>query len=200
MPRIAPNTAAQPVAQNEAPSLNLNDTGDRMREAHDRTAIHAMRDGEADQRSSPRSETGDHVWKAPLNLDAPPERPGYRQRWVRSEFRNEKDNLNWQAKLREGWVPRDPETVPNAEQYFGSHVQSTESVIRVGGLILMEIPEDKLRAKRRAIDQISRSQEQSVSVDTDKVSREGVRSGYAPIIREESREVVTGRRPETLAD
>lgn len=198
MPRITNGTTgpAKPAALNE-PDL---DTADRMREGRSRLSMYEGRENESDARNTPRMSTQDYTWRRPMNLDAPEPRPGYAQRWVRSELRSEKDNLNWQGKVREGWVPRDPSTVPDAEAFFGQGSHLGQAVIRVGGLILMEMPIQKLDSKRRAIAEASRRQEQSVSVETDKISREGQRFGAPPIVREDEVRATTGRRPNIMAD
>ncbi len=199
MPRIT-DQAAQAAPVSKIKDTRDLDTADRLRDGHMRLSMHDTRESEADIRNTPRATTQDYTWRRPMNLDAPEPRPGYRQRWVRSEFRSEKDNLNWQGKVREGWVPRKPETVPDHEAFFGQNSHMGQDVIRVGGLILMEIPEQKLASKRRAIDEASRRQEQSVSMETDRISRDGVRSGAPPIVREDEVRVATGRRPNTLAN
>ena len=194
MPRIS-NGA--PRAQNDT---DMMDTASRLREPRMRGAMHEDRDAVQDARNTPRMETTDYTWRRPSNLDAPEPRPGYRQRWVRAEFRSEADNLNWQAKVREGWRPRDPQTVPEYEAFFGQGSHMDKAVIRVGGLILMEIPEQQLRAKRRALDEQTARQEASVAQETDKISRDGRMQGAPPIVRDERVNVTTGRRPETMAD
>lgn len=177
------------------------DTADRLRPAGVHEPMHDARGSESDARNTPRETLADYQYRPPTHLDAPPPRPGYVQRWVRSEFRTENDNLNWQAKLREGWAPRDPKTVPGHLYFFGQTSKTGQDVIRVGGMILMECPEAKVRLKREAIREAVRRQEQSVSMDTDKASREGRAVGAHPIIREETTEVSRGhRRPPTLAD
>lgn len=181
-------------------TINNLDTADRSREGRMRDPMHDAREAESDARNAPRMESSDYTWRRPMNLDAPTPRSGYVQRWVRSEFRTESDNLNWQAKTREGWRPRDPATVPEAESYFGTQSLRGSAVIRVGGLVLMEAPEAMIANKKRAIREIARNQERSVEMETEKISREGMRAGAPPIIRDETGTVTTGRRPETLAD
>lgn len=176
------------------------DTADRHRDGRMRGTLHQTR--EASTAHPPRHESADLAWRRPMNLDAPPPRPGYAQRWIRAEFRSESDNLNWQSKMREGWRPRDPATVSEADQYFGfSPAQyNGTGVIRVSGLILAEIEEYKLLAKRRAVREQALRQEQSVAMETEKISRAGVQAGAPPIVREDRADVTTGRRPPTLAD
>lgn len=176
------------------------DTAERARPKQVHTPMHEARGSESDARNTPRLSAADYEWRPPTNLDAPEPRPGYVQRWVRSEFRSEADNLNWTAKLREGWRPRDPKTVSESEYYFGEGSKNGQDVIRVGGMILMEAPLQLVQKKRQAINEQTRRQEQSVSMETDRASREGVAEGYAPIRREHTTRVSTGRRPSTLAD
>lgn len=201
MPRITSSAAPFSLgarAQNE-PDF---DTANRLRENQARPQMHEGRDTDADIRNLPRSDSTDYTWRPPTNLEAPTPRPGMVQRWVRVEFRSESDNLNWQSKDREGWKPRDPKTISNADSYFSSaaSMHNGQGVIRVGGLVLMEMDERRLHAKRVAINQMTRRQEESVSVETDKVSREGQAYGASPIVREERTEVSTGRRPSTMAN
>lgn len=196
MPRVNATTADD-LADYDEPDL---DTANRLRDARIRGSGHETRDSDADLRNLPRTEIADHVWKQPTNLDAPPPRPGYVQRWIRAEFRSEQDNLNWQGKIREGWVPRDPATVPDSAVFFGTSSHMDKSVIRVGGLILCEKPIQQHRAKQQAVREATRRQEQSVQMETDKTSREGQRQGFSPIVREDEVQSSVGkRRPPTMA-
>jgi hypothetical protein len=179
------------------------DTADRLREAHQREPMHETRDGDADARNIPRSATADLVYKAPMSLDAPAPRPGYAQRWIRLGFRNgEHDAINVQAKDREGWRPRDPASVPKGDAYFSlsSSAHQSGGVIRVGNLVLHEIPIEILRRKKQWLMEKNRRLEDSVRHDTDKASSEGMRRGFVPIVREDERQVSTGRRPATKAN
>lgn len=197
-----PNVAESPLRDDEFEETGRDmDTADRLREARDRFPDRHTREAEMDARNQPRATTADYEWRRPTSLEAPPPRPGYKQRWVRAEMRNENDNLNWTGKMREGWRPRDPATVPDCEAFYNVGKQANSNVIRVGGMILMEIEEYKLKVKRQAIREITRRQEESIAMETAKVSNEGVRQGFAPIVRDEKTEVSTGkRRPPALAD
>lgn len=196
MPRIKDGA----VAQNEDRNGVDLDTAERARPVSLHSPMHEMRGAEADARNQPRTTSAAMEYKLPTNLDAPPPRPGMKQRWVRSELRSESDNLNWQQKSREGWRPRDPATIDGSQYYFGEKGRDGKDVIRVGGMILMEIPEQQLMAKRRFIEGQTQRQEKSVLMDVNKASAEGVAQGFAPITGEETTRVQTGRRPNTLAD
>lgn len=176
------------------------DTADRFREHSMHETMHETRDSEMDVRNQPRMTSADFEWRRPMSLDAPPPRPGMVQRWVRAEMRSEADNLNWTSKMREGWRPRDPASIPDCESFYGVGQLNSQNVVRVGGLILMEMPEQRNNAKKQAIREAIRRQEESVKLETAKISAEGTRQGFAPIVREEKADVSTGRRPPTLAD
>ncbi len=209
MPRITSSNGS--ISQDPVPYYNAPahlgpvgpdlDTADRIRDVSGRPAMHEMRDAEADIRTLPRT-TSEVAWRRPTNLDAPNPRPGMVQRWVRAEMRSETDNLNWTSKLREGWRPRDPATLSAADAHLGLTAanHNGQGVIRVGGLILVEMEETRIQARRRAVSEQNRRQEASVSAETDKISREGQAIGAAPIVREERNEVSTGRRPHTMAN
>lgn len=170
-------------------------TGERAMPRRTHEEMHELRDAEV--RDVPRTSSADIVYRPPTNLDAPEPRPGYVQRWVRSSFRDGDDTLNWQARLGEGWRPRDPKTVPDHEARFRPMNQKADH-ISVGGLVLMEIDEQVMLAKRRWINEQNRRQEQSVSLETDRASKAGVAAGAEPIQRTHETQVSTGRRPPTL--
>lgn len=176
------------------------DTADRVRDFHVREPMHEARGAEMDARNQPRTTTMDVAWRRPTSLEAPPPRPGMAQRWVRVEVRNDNDRMNMANRMREGWRPRSPATVPGCESFYSVAQHAGQDVIRVGGLVLMEIDERILDSKRRAVQEQNRRQEESVRMETAKISADGVRQGFSPILREEQADVSTGRRPPTLTD
>jgi hypothetical protein len=202
MSRIIRNGSSNVIEQDDFTNpADMRETGGRHRDGHERYAMHEDREAEVDARNSSRAASTDYQWRRPSSLDAPQPRPGMKQRWVRAEFRSENDNLNWQTKSREGWKPRSPSTVPDCESFFGSSTPHLgQSVIRVGGLILMEAPIAMIESKAASIREATRRQEQSVLMETEKVSREGTAQGHAPIERSEQASFTTGRRPRTMAN
>lgn len=194
MPKI--RVAAEPAADDydDEPVI-----GTRQMEA--RTVMRETRDADERPGVGHNDPPSDYVWRRPTSLDAPPARAGYAQRWIRMAMRAEKDTINWSNKYREGWQPRDPATLPQEYRYLKGAAEGLGGAIVVGGLVLCEIPERILQAKARYLrDQVAK-QDQSVSTDTDTVSREGARLGAPPVVRDEQINVSRGRRPSTsLAD
>jgi hypothetical protein len=79
-------------------------------------------------------------WARSAELEAPEPRPGFTQRWIRIKLGNEEDARNSMRKFREGWLPRQLDTVPagHAPPTF-SHSR-LGNVIGVEDLILCEMP------------------------------------------------------------
>lgn len=80
------------------------------------------------------------AYRPPSVLDAPPPRPGMRQRWVRTHLLGQSDPAHVHVRFREGWSPRKADTIPKG---FGvptlNHGQY-EGCIGIEGLILCEMP------------------------------------------------------------
>jgi len=120
------------------------DVFERARPTIIRHATHETRDAEA-TRVDQRVETNPARWINPSSLDAPEPRPGYVQRWVvdgtdPSADKNAK--TTWGKKLREGWAPRDPNTIPSQlrQTYASAKLSTGQGVIGVAGLVLCEMP------------------------------------------------------------
>lgn len=129
-------------------------------------------------------------WKEPRNLDAPPARPGFVQRWVRVEDRDGKDALNMNNKLREGWRPRMLETIPQEFRDFPIEKHaSLGDVLIVGGCVLMEMPQQLADSRNRQVRARIARQNRAVAEDANAVSEAGVRKGMPPLVREEQQRV-----------
>lgn len=206
MGRIAQTGSDRPETWDETlgrdTAHDFRETAGRLREPHVREQAHITRDAEIDARTFDRQEAADFSWREPTNLDAPPPRPGFRQKWVRVSSRNEADNINWTTRLRDGWAPRDPATVPDTTGYWPVKAHQNQSVIQVAGSILCEMPIQKVRAREAWIREKNRRLEESITVETDKVSAAGMRQGLAPIVREDQVDTTVAgrRRPPTMAD
>lgn len=148
------------------------------------------------QASTVEREDGDIAWMRPSNLDAPPARPGYVQRWKRSELGGAPDTRNWQSALREGWRPRPADTVPDAFSMMKTH-DNGQGVIKAEGLILCEMPDHA--AGQRVAHYRGKTARQIQGVDQD-LHRTQAAGGGLPINKEHDSRTETGRRPRVAAD
>jgi hypothetical protein len=81
------------------------------------------------------------AWKPPSRLDAPPPRPGYRNRWGRFRAGNDEDAEHFDELLEEGWRPVKRSRVRRVHELTAStHGKYGQYYVK-RGLILMEIPE-----------------------------------------------------------
>lgn len=195
MPKITRNAPAaasydddEPVARTRAAEVRM-----PMRETRDADVRPDVDETAIDD------ELAVQEWRRPTALDAPPSRSGMVQRWVRMTQRDGQDTVNWSGKFREGWRPRTPDTLPAQFAHLKGVHQGAGSLITVGGMVLCEMPEKVLQQKRGYVRELNRRQELSVSAETDKISREGVAAGGAPITRQDEVRVErgSGRRPST---
>lgn len=133
-------------------------------------------------------------WAPPSNLEAPPPRPGYGQRWVRISIRNEDDPANFARALREGWVPRKAESV---EGFDVPRITEGKwaGCIGIHSLILCEMPLSRLRKRAEYVDALNRRQTQAVSQDLARESHPSM-----PITQTRVTRVTTGRRPPIKTD
>lgn len=117
----------------------VEDPAPRTRRASQGAQAHEGREQQARaaQELHPKADT---PWAPPTSLEAPPPRPGYKQKWVRIAIFGRPDVQNMARKFREGWIPRKANTVPKT-----FHVPSLRSgqfagCIGVEGSLLCEMP------------------------------------------------------------
>jgi hypothetical protein len=80
-------------------------------------------------------------WRPPSRLDAPPPRPGYRNRYIRFRSGSEEDAEHFDEALDEGWRPVKRSRVRSVHELTAStHGKYGQYYVK-RGLILMEIPE-----------------------------------------------------------
>lgn len=121
-----------------------------------------------------RDSIGDH-WEKPSELDAPPPRDGYTQRWIRIRLGTGEDAKNSIKKFREGWLPRQLDTIPDG--YVPPTIQHARlgGVIGVDDLILCEMPLKKARQRNAFYrDRVVRMIE-GIENDLNKISQGGPR-------------------------
>jgi len=79
-------------------------------------------------------------WSRPSELEAPKPRAGFTQRWIRVRLGTDEDARNSMRKFREGWLPRQLDTVPDGYSPPTFSHSRLGNVIGVEDLILCEMP------------------------------------------------------------
>jgi len=133
-------------------------------------------------------------WVRPAELDAPEPRPGYTQRWIRIKLGNEDDSRNSMRKFREGWLPRQAETVPEGYAPPTFLHSRLGSVIGVEDLILCEMPIAKAEQRNAYYMQRRDKMIEGIENDLRNVSRGG------PRIARTAKTQVTKRRLRVPSD
>ena len=93
----------------------------------------------------------DKPWVPPTSLQAPKERDGFTQRWVRVSERGVDDVANWARKTREGWRPRPADSVPAGFEVPTISHGKFAGCIGVEGMVLCEMPKKMADRRRKAI-------------------------------------------------
>lgn len=119
------------------------------------------------------------AWVRPSSLDAPPERDGMTQRWVRRSLFGADDPKNLNRKWREGWRPRPADTLPEDWKIYANFADKNEGMIVVDDLILMEIDSGVISRRKAAIRQQTAEQMRSVEHDLESSQLAG-----HPIVKE----------------
>lgn len=111
----------------------------------------------------------DDEWVNPSVLPEPTPMPGYRYHWIRGSSMGSSDIGNMSFRTREGWVPVTVEEQPQLAMLARKVDSSvtggvhTGTIIEIGGLILMKMPEERASARDRAM--IRQAGEQLRGVD-----------------------------------
>lgn len=105
-----------------------------------------------------------------------PARPGYVQRWVRTDIKGETDRANVFKKMNRGWKPRPLDTVPKAQRILRMDFEGDE-VIGIHGMVLMEIPESIFDKQSKRVKDATNVQMSSVKNSLFNVHDEG--SGFS---------------------
>lgn len=171
--------------------------------------MHAgMHDGvEAEMHHEDEIHTDDMTrnWAPPTQLDAPPPRPGMKQRWIRTSLVGKPDAKNAANQGNQGWRPRALTSVPEGERsrYPSTKDARTGGAFMVNGdLVLCEIPERMFNQMRdhyrgKATGQVDALIDQNLAKAA---VPGGHRHGmHAPEVVERSSRV-THRRPIVAAD
>ncbi len=127
-------------------------------------------------------------WSRPSELDAPKPRTGYTQRWIRIKLGTEDDSRNSMRKFREGWLPRQLDTVPEGYAPPTFSHSRLGNVIGVEDLILCEMPILKAQQRNAHYEAKKNRMIEGIENDLRNVAKGG------PRIHSESKTQVTMRR------
>ena len=115
----------------------------------------------------------EETWSPPSMLEAPPAREGMRQRWVSTQILGQEMPHHTMKRFREGWTPRSIDTIPKdfpvptiAQGQWAGHVG-------VEGMILCEMPETKVAARRQYFARKNADLNQFVDSNLNKVEQSG---------------------------
>lgn len=141
----------------------------------------------------------DDDWQTVLRTKAPPERPGFAQRWVRLMTMGIEDIANVMKKRNEGWEPRKADSLPVG--FFAPIVQhaSFGNVIVNGDMILMERSLRMHEKQKRHGAKMASLQAGAIERYLSQNAPGGRGYGAAEVEKFE-RKVSTGRRPKIADD
>jgi hypothetical protein len=171
-----------------------------------RHSMHTTRDVEVERRDF-HEELDPIKMLNPTNLEAPPARPGYVQRWISDSVHGDSGgsvSKEWTRKMRQGWSPRDPSTVSPAELriYETGKSQSGQGLIRMSGLVLCEMPRAAAEARAWAVQEKNKRLRASAHPGTEALRNGEARKAGAVsdvTITDDTR-VVKGRRAATMLE
>ena len=127
----------------------------------------------------PEAENEITEWKRHSDLDAPPARKGYVNRFIRIRLGNVRDTARLRNAIREGWRPVKASSVSDRSLPTTSLDQYGE-VIGVEDLILCEMPKKMHKQRKKFYADKQRRQNKAIERQLRGVSRADV-SGFGPI-------------------
>jgi hypothetical protein len=155
--------------------------------------VHATR-AQEEVRPPVHGEDEDRPWTPPANLEAPPPRPGYVQRWIRVSIRAEDDVTNVSQSFQEGWEPRRADTVPPGFNVPTISHGKYSGIVGVHGLILCEMPAKRNAERNAYYRNIATQQTQAVATDLATIAHPDM-----PITQNRKSEVKFGKRTPNVA-
>ena len=181
-------------------SASEDDADDRStHEARKQTRGHDSRVDELSEERATHPETP-QPWLRPNSLQAPDSRPGMVQRWIRISLRGAEDPRNINMRLREGWVPRPLDSIPDDFGLLGTKAGVEAGRFIVDDLMLCEMPKTVYAQRKAYYDRLTEQQMDAVETDLEEVQVQG-----HPITKTHRSSVshpprVLGRRVEAAED
>jgi hypothetical protein len=125
-------------------------------------------------------------------LSLPPEKPGYKFGFIRVLLRGKDDVNNISEMRRIGWETVQADDLPKDYADYAPRLMEGryEGSIGVGDLMLMQIPEDRLRRYTARHEKLGQDREQAINAQLGKLHD----PRYAPITNDSASQVTTGTR------
>ena len=171
--------------------------GERLRETTLRPPMHQTRDADAAAYDLRPEEV--MYDSSPTNMPHVTPRPGYKQRWVRTNDRNSPGDRNYESRYIDGWRPRPVETIPEMFKVYCGAVKGAMAPtdFQVGQNVLCEMPEDlwakRMLGKKGKQDRLREIASEAIA----RVDQKG--AGIIGAFSESSQSVQVGRRPAVMA-
>ncbi len=135
-----------------------------------------------------------------VQTDAPLPREGYTQKWVRITIEGKEDFRNLQRASRQGYEPRELNTIPRSFPVPRMKHGSFQGALVVGDVVLMERPSTITDAVRRQNDQKVVRLQRSVEENLFQVHQPGHGLGAPRFLQNDTRVEKGRRRVEPMSD
>ena len=112
-------------------------------------------------------------WRPSNLLEAPEARPGMKQRWIATIVLGQETPTNVAKRLREGWQPRDPKTVKDAQHFPTIEHGKFAGCIGIEGMVLCEMPEEMVNQRNEYYAKMTENMMTSVHRDINKIEQPG---------------------------
>lgn len=164
------------------PEQEVHDEGESEHLAHDEST-----DRETDDLYASDEDSEVIEWKRHSDLDAPPAREGYVNRFIRIRLGTVRDTARLRNAMREGWRPVLKSSVSD-RSLPAVHLENVGDVIGVEDLILCEMPERAYKSRKKFFrDKLAR-QNAAIERQLRNVSRTDT-PGFGPIQQQRSTSV-----------
>lgn len=176
------------------PGQTVHQEGEQVHKTHDENTDRAVDDiHDIDGRESEITE-----WRRHSDLDAPPPRDGFVNRFIRVRLGTVRDTARLRNAIREGWRPVKRESVSD-RTLPSIHLENVGDVIGVEDLILCEMPESVFKKRQEFYRTKQRRQNAAIERQLAEQSATNV-PGFGPIEQQRSSSVSVPRRQAAVAD
>lgn len=181
-------------AERNKPNQTVHKEGEQAHEVHAENT-----DREADDLYDVEgSESEILEWRRHSDLDAPPARDGYVNRFIRIRLGTVRDTARLRNAIREGWRPVRRSSVSD-RSLPSIHLEQFGDVIGVEDLILCEMPEHAFKQRKKFFADKLKRQNEAIQRQLQQQSQGGV-PGFGHIEQARHSSVTTAPRNVAVAD